>query len=934
MNRRLKKSFKGIFFLSLLCTTTLATSLWANPSDNVTSDQPLYQRVKALEAYGLLDPQDQAVLDQGRVVTKLELGFFTEKAKANYQTSKELQVALAPQAASTTDLTANPAPAAAVTVATPAQNQDFVQGFSLYQQKQYAQAIPKFQAVIQQNPNIAMAYYYLGYCQVMAGKTKEGAVALTQFIQKQPNPSIRDYLTRVKARLTQAEQQWVDAQVGSASIPAQPANTDIETEINALLKILDEESDYLRTRMALLDYRLQDQEKELETLQSTQDDINSIFRKSNKSSTSPHFIYEADVKAENFHLSGITIVSATAVANDFTLGVWSDLGGKGSYTVNLQSTLQSSNATSAPASLYISAPSLNYNLDGMLGHWSSTIAVESYTWDTDYGDFTRGGAANALRFEDPFDVKRYSGDKNQKTWDDYMTNLGYVPSSTSWITQNQTTKVFDGLYMVGTSLPLVSKDAKMNMLFGRVDGDTHQWEEGIKYAQPWANGFLLSSLSALWVNDNGLSAPLTQGNMDMKSYAADLGFDLKPAFLDIEGGYTHLYTGVYNDGGPVSFHSGNIALAQTLSAPAGQAALSLYPLTLYYTAISEQYSNFQSKVLLTGIQFWKFGFPANTNNNNPVMNDQFGFVGMADDLISDRYGWRATLGWKGRQESWTKSLPSFLDDLIINMDVARKTEYQAVSDEMGYKSVEAYNLISVFYPESTGIFGSNVWDGYQGMHPAGAAYVSNIESSRGDGNTFNPDVIRFGPPIAERVPLILNYIPGSQSVTSPDNGVTFTSLDHIKTFNYATVTAKLQLNKMLGLNTPFYAGLFFTDNEVSGDTNNPTLANVADPNRPGQTLAHIPCLFDQTVYDAAFMYGIFKWVNLLADYGLEQWKSNYTIPKVDYRTDSLGAGMAYDFPWGGGKLEMRYKHVTFRDLYVSANSYQADQVYSMFIFSF
>jgi hypothetical protein len=75
-------------------------------------------------------------------------------------------------------------------------------------------------------------------------------------------------------------------------------------------------------------------------------------------------------------------------------------------------------------------------------------------------------------------------------------------------------------------------------------------------------------------------------------------------------------------------------------------------------------------------------------------------------------------------------------------------------------------------------------------------------------------------------------------------------------------------------------------------------------------------------------------VNLLGDYGLETWKSQYTWPLVDYRTDSIGAGLAYDMPWGGCKLEARYKHLIFQDTYVPANNYQADQVYCYFLMQF
>ena len=70
--------------------------LWADPSDNVTPDQPLYQRVKKLEDYGLLDPRDKAVLDQGLVVNRLELAFYVEKAKARLDTPESPVVVPAP----------------------------------------------------------------------------------------------------------------------------------------------------------------------------------------------------------------------------------------------------------------------------------------------------------------------------------------------------------------------------------------------------------------------------------------------------------------------------------------------------------------------------------------------------------------------------------------------------------------------------------------------------------------------------------------------------------------------------------------------------------------------------------------------------------------------------------------------------------------------
>ncbi|HVM33079.1 MAG TPA: hypothetical protein VMU88_08095 [bacterium] len=67
----------------------------ADPFANVAPSEELYQRVKKLEAYGLLDAQDQAVLDAGKPVTRLELAFYTEKAKARLEAPQLAQPQLA-----------------------------------------------------------------------------------------------------------------------------------------------------------------------------------------------------------------------------------------------------------------------------------------------------------------------------------------------------------------------------------------------------------------------------------------------------------------------------------------------------------------------------------------------------------------------------------------------------------------------------------------------------------------------------------------------------------------------------------------------------------------------------------------------------------------------------------------------------------------------
>jgi hypothetical protein len=162
----------------------------------------------------------------------------------------------------------------------------------------------------------------------------------------------------------------------------------------------------------------------------------------------------------------------------------------------------------------------------------------------------------------------------------------------------------------------------------------------------------------------------------------------------------------------------------------------------------------------------------------------------------------------------------------------------------------------------------------------------------------------------------------------------YTDLSHRKTFHYLTVTTKLKFNKWLHWRRPFYGGVFYTDNRVSGTTDDPTLSAMADPNRPGATLQNIPDMFRQKVVDATVMLQVRKNVDLMGNVGWETWKSNYTYPRLDAVTKSLGAGAAYDLPWGTGKLEARYRHLTYCNQYVSANNYQADQVYTYFLFQF
>ncbi len=86
-------------------------------------------------------------------------------------------------------------------------------GYSLFQQRQYAQAIQYFNAAIQQNPNDYRPYYYAGYAYYNTGNAKNAALYFAIANAKQPNASIKAYADRVKATLSADDQQWVDDQV-------------------------------------------------------------------------------------------------------------------------------------------------------------------------------------------------------------------------------------------------------------------------------------------------------------------------------------------------------------------------------------------------------------------------------------------------------------------------------------------------------------------------------------------------------------------------------------------------------------------------------------------------------------------------------------------------------------------------------------------------
>jgi hypothetical protein len=117
---------------------------------------------------------------------------------------------------------------------------------------------------------------------------------------------------------------------------------------------------------------------------------------------------------------------------------------------------------------------------------------------------------------------------------------------------------------------------------------------------------------------------------------------------------------------------------------------------------------------------------------------------------------------------------------------------------------------------------------------------------------------------------------------------------------------------------------------------NNTIPSPGSPSSgaPSAVSTNIPNLFTQKVFDGSIMINIIKNLDLMGDIGVETWNSSYTYPLVDYQTNSYGLGFAWDIPWGGGKLEWRYKHIVFEDAYLPANNYSGDQFFSKIKFLF
>lgn len=886
MNYRLKIFLTGSWLL-LLGVGLAPLHVWANPFEQLGPDQPLYQRVKHLGDMGLLDPKDREVLEEGKYVSRLELAFYTEKAKAR--------------------LTAPLIPTPMVPTATPV-----------------PLSLP-----------------------VAPPPTSPEAPPAA------PPPSFPE-----------APPAAAPPTPLPTAVPvATPVPDAVKKEVDDLLKELHADATYLRSRLALVDRRIQEQEDEWDKLQKAQDAVDNVWKKANKSVGMPHFYANTSMRFENINVTGplsngvAESNNAMRIAQQIDLGVYTDLGGKGSLSTGFGAIIPYTNASAvyatgvgtAPVSLYIANPSATFFLYGDLGKWDTTFAVEAYQPNTTLGNFSRGFATYAIkRFEDPFDIKNFNDDKNGKNWDDYMTSVSYVPaySASAGNVQSATDRVFDGVYAVGQQVPWLGPDGRMTVLVGRMGTSptqTQRWEEGLKIDQPWAKNTVRTAFSTEWVNDNfGVNQPI---QLDMKDFSGNVKVNLDPFFLELDGGFSEFKTGgAYSGPGHTSSSDPNdpttsyafVPSSDSLVDAAGQASLIYYPFTLYYSGIGPNYANFQSRVMMSGLNFFHYGLSWNPSD----FNDAYGAVAEADTLQSDRYGWRFNFGWSGRKQPWMKEWPSFLDALVVNLDLAQKKEYTVELSPMGYNVIEPFTMLRFYYPDDEGLWGLNLWGNYApNVNPLRQDTINNIQALRNDGDISNDDVRYQFRLSSERLPLIVPEMAGGVPVTytvgtAPNPSMVgknvYVKLDHLKTFNYLSLTTKAQVNKWIGLKSPVDLTFFMTNNVVSGESSSGPVTVSGNNVIP----ASIPNLFEQTVMDAALMVNVLNDIDLMGDWGRETWHSDYTYPQVDYLTNAFGIGLAYDIPWCGGKLECRFKHIDFQDHSLPANSYQGDQFFSKLKFLF
>jgi tetratricopeptide (TPR) repeat protein len=177
---------------------------------------------QAIQYFGAalsLDPHNSPAL-QGRADSYYELGRY-EEALRDYEAVKALKpsdqtvMELGPpdelsqriQELQAKLSTPSPTPGTSPPVPVDA----FTGGTDLLLQKKYASALPYFQQASREHPGDPKTSYYLGVVELMLGEKKEAVLALSHTVLLRPDTSLTAYIDKLKAGLSPADRQWVDA---------------------------------------------------------------------------------------------------------------------------------------------------------------------------------------------------------------------------------------------------------------------------------------------------------------------------------------------------------------------------------------------------------------------------------------------------------------------------------------------------------------------------------------------------------------------------------------------------------------------------------------------------------------------------------------------------------------------------------------------------
>jgi hypothetical protein len=826
------KVTRFFYFLTLLViggvgawpSITQAASMF----EKLTPKNKIYQQVKHLEVYGLLGKEATKVLNSGQPVSRLQLAFYTVKAKAYLA-----QPSLLKHSNSTTTFPTQTAP----------------------------NLIP----------------------------------------------------------------QGLPMAVATPSMPPPVFPQAATQDIHRLLRELHHEAKYLYDQLNLNQANLKNQTVLVDELNLVNKNLEKQYVKSNKSLGSPQFNsnttfnYETDTVQPEY--SGpLTISNGTSSVakipqentslwtEETYLGMWTAIG-QGSLSVGIDETLFLGN--NAPVSFNDPSAALNWMFQGPLGTWEANVFDQVWNPLPDIGIFLRGQSAEVpFRFTDPFNILPFDNSTDSQIWSTYMNSIGYV--TPNGYGHSPTDRVFDGFVLNSQSISW-APGLMATFLAGRML-EPNRFEYGMKFERTWFN-VLDTYVGGYWLEDS-TGIPQTP-HMDLRDYAAHATLDLDPLIISLDEAQSHFFTGV------------NLADPTNVTPLVGNAFLgeiNLYPFSFFYQAISPYYSDIQSQVSMT---YSNFNGQYNAGSEDDVNINNYGQIAEENTVQNDRKGWRIDFGWNGRKYHWMKKiLPSFLDDIVFNVNYAQRTEYLAATDPAGDYMLEPWIFIEPYYTYTEGVWGLDLFGGYATPFPVRAAFNNNIDAARGYTLGFSPDVAYEFRLASQFIPL---FDPNGYN---PANPAARAQYAQIKTYHYFAITDKWQINRMFQFHTPLDVVITDLDNKVSGQAISSNIPGLSAQSN-AVSKQNIPDMFEQKVFDAALMVGhVLPHINVMTHYAWENWDCSYTYPEIHYRTHEFGVGLAYDPPWSGGKIELRFDRVFFRDLDLPENDYTVNQYLAEYAFIF